>query len=317
MKFKAIKKLTKSIKKYAPEIMTGVGAVCTVTGAVIACKKTLELPNKIIAREMAIDDLHDIQENQRVDDKSVKKEITKEKLGMVKDIAELYALPVGLGVLGLGLMVGSTRVSRKRYTSLMGAYMTLETAFKNYRDRVIEKYGLDEDKYFVTGIKKETIETVDENGKKKKEEVDVLSSKNFGSPYCFIFDENTAPGTFCKADYNKGITPAFALDSNINYLQCIENWVNDKLDADAAKENGTALAYEFANPILKQCGLKPIDMGQDVGITYRQGDVYPNGKKKRFSLGLQVVKDPETYENIIVLNMNFEGNIRDKVFEED
>lgn len=319
MKTKAFKKLAHKIKKYAPEIMTGVGAVCTVTGAVIACKQTLKLPNKVISREMAIDDLKDIEENQKVDSKEVKKQINKEKFGMITDIVELYALPIGLGALGLGLMIGSTRISRKRYTALTGAYMTLESAYKNYRDRVIEKYGEDEDRYFRTGVKTEKIERVDEDGKKVKEEVKTIDPKNpnFGSPYCFIFDENTAPNTYCKPSVTKGISPAFALDSNLNFLHCIENWVNDVLDSGAAKDNGTALAYAWENTVLKKLGMEEVDMGQDVGITYRVGDTFPNGEKKRFSLGIQVCKSPETYENIILLDMNFEGNIRDKVFGED
>ena len=109
---------------------------------------------------------------------------------------KLYAPAVLLGAASITCILTSHKLMRKRNMALAAAYATLDKHFKDYRGRVLERFGEQVEKELRYNIKAKEIETtvVDENGKEKKvkETVDVAAEgwdPSKYSPYARIFDE--------------------------------------------------------------------------------------------------------------------------------
>lgn len=86
-------------------------------------------------------------------------------------IVKLYAPAVVLGTISIAGIVASNNILRKRNVALAAAYATVDKSFKEYRSRVVERFGDDVDKELRYNIKAKKIEetTKDpESGKEKK-----------------------------------------------------------------------------------------------------------------------------------------------------
>lgn len=107
-------------------------------------------------------------------------------------IAKLYAPSVILGILSLGGIVASNNILRKRNVALAAAYATIDNSFKDYRKRVVERFGEEVDKQLKYNIKAKQVEetVVDDNGKEKKVKttVNVVNPDEI-SDYARFFDE--------------------------------------------------------------------------------------------------------------------------------
>ena len=171
-----LRKAGYSIRKHSPEILMVAGMVGTAAGTVMACKATIKAQDIIF-------DLHD-----EIDVNCPEKAAKKAKMYAYCDVAKAYAPSVTVMLLSFGMIFAGNAVQRKRYAELAAAYITLDKAYKSYRQAVREKFGVDVDRELAYGAKKESIDTVDENGKKKKEKVTVVDPDTMYSPYARFFD---------------------------------------------------------------------------------------------------------------------------------
>ena len=129
------------LKKHSPTIGLVLGCVGIVSAAVIACKKTYELPEKIEALSTNIENVEET-EQLRVDHK-------KEKAIL---IVKTYTPSVILACLSITCIVGSHVILTKRNVSIMAAYAIIDKQFKNYRKRVVEVYGPEVDQRLYDGV---------------------------------------------------------------------------------------------------------------------------------------------------------------------
>ena len=148
------------LSEHSPAILVGAGVVGFVACAVLASKATLkmndildeskETEEKIKTYEPDEEHADDYTEEDRA--KDLKLHTMQTRLKIVKT----YALPVGVGVASAAAILVGFKVLNGRYLTSVAAYGVLEKAYEGYRRRVIEKGGLDLDRYGRTGIWKET-----------------------------------------------------------------------------------------------------------------------------------------------------------------
>lgn len=261
------------IKKHSPEILVVTGVVGTVASAVMACKATTKLHDVIDESKEKIDMFH-----QGVKDGKVKSEVNGEIVVVdyteedcTRDIAvtytqtglklaKLYGPAIALGAVSVTSILVGHNILRKRNLALAAAYTAVDTGFKQYRGRVVERLGEKMDKELLYNIKAKEIEetTVDEKGKEKtvKKTIEVADPTAAMSPYTICFDE-TCGGWQRDAEANKF------------FLHQQQDWANEKLKAQG---------FLFLNDVYKMIGAKQTKAGQVVGWIYNEkepiGDNY-------------------------------------------
>ena len=82
-----------------------------------------------------------------------KKQIKKIQRETFVKVAKVYALPVIFTGLSLTFMGGSYKVMKDKQIALGAAYVTVENAFKTYRNRIKEKFGEDVEKDIYDNVK--------------------------------------------------------------------------------------------------------------------------------------------------------------------
>ena len=184
--------------KHSPEILMVVGAVGAVTSTVMACKATLKVNDILAAHDATVATIHDVQEGkvqikagEEYTEEDVKKDLTTTYVQTGLKIAKLYAPAVILGTLSIGCMFGSNHILQKRNAALTAAYVTLDKAFGDYKERVTERFGDRVQSELEHGIKAVEVESkvVNEDGTEEtiKSYVDEVDGAH--SPYDLIFDE--------------------------------------------------------------------------------------------------------------------------------
>lgn len=91
--------------------------------------------------------------NKRVNVEDNKKEIKKIERETFKGLVKTYALPVIFAGLSLTFMGTSYKVMRDKQIAIGAAYITVENAFKSYRNRVKDKFGEDVEKEIYNDIR--------------------------------------------------------------------------------------------------------------------------------------------------------------------
>ena len=210
---------------------------------------------------------------------------------------KLYAPAVILGSLSIACLLTSHNILRKRNVALAAAYATIDRGFKEYRNRVIERFGEDVDhelKYNVTSKKFEEV-VVDEKGKEKKVTKTVnIADPNLHSDYARFFDEGSA---YWEKD----------AEYNLTFLRAQQQYANDKLRA-----NG----HLFLNEVYDMLDIKKTKAGQIVGWIY--DDKNPIGDNY-VDFGMYVTDREKTrdfvngYERVILLDFNVDGDILDRM----
>lgn len=296
---RSLNKVGFQLKKHSPEILIAVGVVGTVASAVMACKATLKVNEITEEHKKNVDAVHEATEkgctavgiDYSVEDS--KKDLTTIYAQTGIKIAKLYAPAVALGVLSLGCVVKSNNILRKRNVALAAAYATVDKTFKEYRGRVVERFGKEIDKELRYNIKAKEIEEkiVDENGEEKvvKKAVEVSGIEGY-SDYAKFFDESS---------------PCWTKDPEMNlmFLKCEQNYANDLL-----KSRGRV----FLNDVYKRLGIPETKAGQVVGWVYNPNDPVGDNYIDFGIYDLYKEKNRDFvngYERSILLDFNVDGNI--------
>lgn len=289
------------LKKHSPEILLAAGVVGVVASGVMACKATLKVEEIIDDAKHKIDTIHEVSADPTMAEK-YSEEDSKKDLAIVYTqtavkLVKLYGPSVALAGVSLGCMIGSNRILNKRNVALAAAYTAVDKGFKEYRGRVIERFGKELDKELKYGIKAKEIEevSVDEKGKEvsMKSTVEVMDPNSY-SPYSIIFDDGNAGW-----DPDPELTKYFLIQQ--------QNWANDRLKAKG---------HLFLNEVYDMLGAKRTKAGAQVGWVYDEenpvGDNYVD-------FGIFDIYNPKSrdfvngYEKVIVLDFNVDGVILDLI----
>ena len=290
-------KTVMKLKKHSPEILVVAGVVGAVASAVIACKATTKVSRITEEAKDSIDTIHESVKNgvtpagEAYSEDDSKKDLTLVYVQTGIKYAKLYAPAVILGTLSVSSILASNNILRKRNVALGAAYAAIDKSFKEYRGRVIERFGEQVDhelKYDLKAKKFEEVETDPETGKTKKvKKTVVVADPNLQSDYACYFDQKSR-------NYETN------MDYNRMFLKAQQQFANDKLQARG---------HIFLNEVLDDLDIPRSPAGQIVGWTKDGPDGYVN-----FRI-LEVERETEDgrHEPALLLDFNVEGDIWSKM----
>ena len=283
------------VKKHSPEILVMVGVAGVVTSTVMACKATTKAGDILEEHKNQMNAIDQVVKMDRNDytEEDHKKDTTIVYTQTAIKFVKLYSPSIMIGVLSLGCIIYSHNILTKRNAALAAAYATVDRGFKEYRGRVVERFGKELDHELRYNIKAQEFEKteVDKKGNEKvvKETVNV-ADPNLYSDYARFFDDG------CNG-WSKDP------EQNLTFLKCQQAYANEKL-----KANG----YLFLNDVYKMLGIPATKAGQIVGWIYDEknpiGDNFVDFGL--YDMNKPVVRDfVNGYERTILLDFNVDGNI--------
>lgn len=289
-------KTVMKLKKHSPEILVVAGIAGTVVSAVLACKATTKVAEILDETKGTLDTIHEGMETGAINGQEYTTEDGKKDTVVVyaqtgMKLAKLYAPAIILGTLSITSILASNNILRKRNVALGAAYAAIDKSFKEYRGRVIERFGEQVDtelKYGIKAKKFEEIEVGPETGKEKKVKKTVMvADPNLQSDYAVYFDSKSR-NYETNPDYNR------------MFLKAQQAFANDKLQTRG---------HLFLNEVLDDLDLPRTPAGQIVGWTKDGPDGYVN-----FRI-VEVERETEDgrHEPALLLDFNVEGNIWEKM----
>lgn len=289
-------KTVMKLKKHSPEILVVAGIAGTVVSAVLACKATTKVAEILDETKGTLDTIHEGMETGAINGQEYTTEDDKKDTVVVyaqtgMKLAKLYAPAIILGTLSITSILASNNILRKRNVALGAAYAAIDKSFKEYRGRVIERFGEQVDtelKYGIKAKKFEEIEVDPETGKEKKVKKTVMvADPNLQSDYAVYFDSKSR-NYETNPDYNR------------MFLKAQQAFANDKLQTRG---------HLFLNEVLDDLDLPRTPAGQIVGWTKDGPDGYVN-----FRI-VEVERETEDgrHEPALLLDFNVEGNIWEKM----
>lgn len=289
-------KAVMKLKKHSPEILVVAGIAGTVVSAVLACKATTKVAEILDETKGTLDTIHEGMETGAINGQEYMNEDGKKDTVVVyaqtgMKLAKLYGPAIILGTLSVTSILASNNILRKRNVALGAAYAAIDKSFKEYRGRVIERFGEQVDtelKYGIKAKKFEEIEVDPETGKEKKVKKTVMvADPNLQSDYAVYFDSKSR-NYETNPDYNR------------MFLKAQQAFANDKLQTRG---------HLFLNEVLDDLDLPRTPAGQIVGWTKDGPDGYVN-----FRI-VEVERETEDgrHEPALLLDFNVEGNIWEKM----
>lgn len=298
---KTAHKLTFKTKKHAPEIMVVAGVVGAVASGVMLCRATLkvvpvlnEAKKNVTALKQVIDNPETLPENCTVEDAQNDIKIVCAQTGL--QLVKSYAPAVIIGVLSITSILASNHIMRKRNLALAAAFTAVDKGFKEYRDRVKERFGKELEKEILYNLKEKEVEevVVNEDGSEQviKKTVTVSETNHDEpSPYARFFDDG------CNG-WEKDS------DFNLMFLRRQQDYANELL---------RCRGHVFLNEVYDMLGIPRSATAAQVGwIVDGDGDGYidfgiynqDSEKARDFVNG---------YERTILLDFNVDGYIIDKI----
>ena len=294
----SVHKIGFELKKHSPEIFIAVGVVGTVASAVMACKATTKLNDILEESKEQIDAIHEAPQKEELKDK-YDEDMMRKDLALVYfqtgvKIAKLYAPAVILGTLSITSIVASNNILRKRNVALAAAYATVDKGFKEYRERVVERYGEQVDYELTHNIKtKEITETVvDEKGKEKQVKKTVeVADLNVTNDYIKYFTGSN-PYWDDTPDYVE------------LFLRSQQNYANDRLKVDKVLT---------LNDVYDSLGFQKTKAGMVVGWVFDENN---EDGDNFIEFNVRKVYIPNEYgeeELAYAIDFNVDGNIYNKM----
>ena len=182
------------VSKHSPEIMIGVGIVGIGACVVMACKATTKLDDIVEEHTAAVEEVKSCVEG--TPKKVYNREMARVYFQTGKELTKLYLPSACVGAFSVALICGAHGIMLKRVAGLTAAYTAVDEAFKDYRARVVDKYGVDVDRELRYGLKEEMVTSTetDENGKLKTILEQHTTIDNTGhSQYAKFFDQSCSP----------------------------------------------------------------------------------------------------------------------------
>lgn len=291
------------MKKYSPEILVVGGIVGGIGATVLACKATLKVDQVIEKHEEKVEKIHTAVENgvtpagEEYTEKDAQKDLTTVYIQTGVDYAKLYWPAVTLGAVSVVSILAGHNILRKRNAALAAAYIAVDKSFKEYRGRVVERFGEALDKELRFNVHEEQVETVVQND--DGTETVVVENQKVAelsqySQYSKFFMEG-CNGWTKDPEYN------------LMFLKDQQSWANEKL-----KRKG----HLFLNEVYDMLGIDRTKDGNVVGWIYDKE--HPNGDNYvDFGIfnadSIAAGRFVNGWERNIILDFNVDGPILDLI----
>jgi Family of unknown function (DUF6353) len=231
-------------QKHSPTILFVGGVVGVVAGTILACRATLKL-EEILEKSHGQIELAKTLEDEDYSKEDSQRDVAIVYVKNVVTVAKLYAPAIIVGTVSIAALTGSHRILTNRNAALTAAYAALEKGFSEYRKRVVDKYGEDEDRELRYGT--ELVQVKNETTGKTKELMRVGPEGH--SIYARFFDE-ACPSWDPNPEYN------------LFFLKSQQNYANDRLHAHG---------HIFLNEVYDKLGIERSRAGQSVGWIKNKG----------------------------------------------
>lgn len=293
------------LRKHSPEILVVTGIASLIGAGVMACKATtkfesiMEEPKENLEKVKAY--VEEKGYSEEYTEQDYKKDLTIMYVQSGIKVAKLYGPSIGLAALGTASILAGTNILKKRNVALAAAYTVVDKSFKDYRGRVVDRFGKDLDRELRYNIKaKEIEETIidEKTGKEKtvKKTVEVVDGDRINnySTYAKFFCEGCT-GWEKNAEYN------------MMFLKRQQEYLNDRL-----KSRG----HVFLNEVYDALGIDRTEAGQIVGWIY--DEVNPIGDNfidfGIFNINCEATRRfVNGIEPRILLDFNVDGPILDYI----
>jgi hypothetical protein len=275
-------------QKNSPGLLLGAGIVGMVGSTVLACRSTLKMSEVF---EETKSDLHIAKtlDRRNSSEKERSKDITVIYFKTSVKVARLYAPSIILGGISIAALTRSHNILKARNVALMSAYSALEKGFNQYRARVVDKYGEDEDRNLRYGSQQ--VEVI--NPETNRKQLVTRVGPDDPSIYARFFDMHSN---------NWGKEPEY----NLVFLKAQQNYANDLL---------WSRGHVFLNEVYDMIGIDRSKAGAVVGWLLSK-----NGETDNFiNFGVFDGKSDTArdfvngLEGVILLDFNVDGVIYDKI----
>jgi hypothetical protein len=284
-----IARSTWGLQKSSPQILFGAGIAGVVSSTVLACRATLKAEETLQTHQerMLLVKTMDITDD--FTEKQQKKEVTIVYTKTVMEMMKLYAPAFIVGGLGIAALTSSNRILTRRNAGLAAAYKAIDTGFKQYRARVVERFGEDVDRDLRYDAQMVEIRN-EKTGRMNKVQ---RAGPAGASQYSRFFD---------PLNENWSRDPEY----NLVFLKCQQEYANQMLHARG---------HVLLNDVYDSLGIPRSKAGAVVGWVLNR-----NGEGDNFiSFGIfdgttQQIRDfVNGYEGSILLDFNVDGVIYDKI----
>lgn len=249
------------LKKHSPEILVIGGVVGTVVAGVMACRATTKVHDILEKAKQDVDDIHrfenetDLQElykketGEEFTEATMKKELAGVYVKTGMELFKTYAPAVAVGAVSITAILAGNRILHQRAVAYAAAFTATDKTFKEYRERVVKRFGKDLDRELRYNIISKDVEekVVQEDGTETtvtKTVHEVRGSKY--DEYSRCFDET------CKC---------WTRNAELNYAFVMQqqNFLNDRLQSRG---------YLSLNDVYEALGFQQTGAGQVVGWVY-------------------------------------------------
>lgn len=279
------------LQKNSPALLFGAGVVGMVGSTVMACRATLKL-EEIMAEGEGNLKIAKTLAHPEYSEKDRDRDVTLIYVQTAAKVIRLYGPSIVLGAASIACLAQSQNILNKRNAALGAAYAAMERGFAEYRQRVVDRYGVEEDRNFRYGSKE--VKVIDEETGKAVMRTRV--GDDTPSIYARFFDP-LCPNWSKEPEYN------------LIFLRCQQNYANDML---------RARGHLFLNEVYEMLGIPHSKAGAVVGWVLTDGwsDNYVD-----FGVFTNVGSEYTTHdfvngrESSILLDFNVDGVIWDKIDE--
>jgi hypothetical protein len=274
------------LRKNAPTILTGAGVAGFIATTALTIRATTKANDKLPDISRHIAEVKAIVPDKNFVEKDKQKELVKVYAESTIELGKIFGPVILVGSASIFCVIAGHGMMLKRQANLAAAYFALDTAYKAYRNRVIEKLGVDEERELYRSVR--TVQSVDEAG----EACEIIDYNDVSpSEYSRFFDSSSR--NWCK-------TPEW----NLMFLRSQEQWANDRLQAHG---------FVFLNEVLESLGLERSQAGQVVGW---KRNANMDGTGDGFvSFGIYDIADESNrafvnlLEHTVLLDFNVDGPI--------
>lgn len=303
-------KIKNFFKKHKRKILLGTGVTCCVGGAVIGVINGAKLKG---VNEKNKNDIL------KLDDKSTKKDKFKTYMLCAWRYVKLFGPVVGLEALGTCSFIGMYGDFDKELAGKAAALAALSTDFKEYRQRVKDRFGEDiEDQIYNNYTVEEVAveEKDEETGKKKKVK---KQKKVYGDPAnrSFFFEREVNDPNHKDGHYINMLVADNGY-TDLNHIENIQQSLRRKLLERSYKLKDPTNAYIDLNETREEYGLIPIPDGADWRIYYNPDiniNQLINFNPASDSLEYHEASDPDCtayYDTHLLINMSSFKNVHIK-----
>lgn len=285
-------------QKHSPQVLFYGGIFLMGATVVSACRGTLQLEDILEEMRKDRETISDSAKSRPevYTERDVKKLNLNVTIRGVAKIAKAYLPAITLGVAAVSCLTSAHNQLMRRNAGLSAALAATERALDSYRNRVREAYGEDKELELWRGQKTETVDDVDENGKKTGHKKKVKIGGGY-SQYARVWGKDTSNEWDPQPEYN------------LPKLRSAQEWATMKLNS-----NG----HIFLNEVYDMLGLERTPAGAVVGwLSKKYG-----GSDGYVDFGVLGREGEDQYrfldfvtgrEDCLVLDFNVDGEIWRKI----